>query len=141
MNNNHQLEPIFQSLIDLVQAQSDQIGILKEKLDQLEVGAGGGGGNATIVDYTPGTTYKRNTLVVYNETVYRVCVLDEYTAVDFETDYHGDGTPGSVKLKLVGFESSIVTYGSEPTQEEVNNLPQDTLVAIYNSADDPYNLT
>ena len=132
-----ELPKIFTDLQEQIKANTLKLASITEKLKQLELG--GGGGNATIVDYTPGTTYERNTLVVYNETVYRV--LMTYTAVDFETDYRGDGTEGSVKLKLVGFESSIVTYGSDPTQEEVNSLPQDTLVAIYNSADDPYNLT
>lgn len=133
------LSEIFTALYNAITANSRKMDEIATKLEQLEVGAGGGSGNATIEDYQVGKNYKRNTLVVYNETVYRV--LMEYTSRGFDIDYHGDGTPGSVKLKLVGFESSIVTYGEEPTQEEVNNLPQDTLVAIYRSTDDPYNLT
>lgn len=131
-NNQNPLDEIFTNLINLVRAQSNQLKVLADKIEQLEVGSGGG--NATIVDYTPGTTYKRNALVVYNETVYRI-LPEEYVAVDFDTDYSGG------KLKLVGFESGIVTYGQDPTQAQVDTLPEDTLVAIYNSTDDPYNLT
>ena len=130
---------IFTKLKDAITANDAKLKEIADKLEHLEVGAGGGGGNATIVDYAPNTYYARNTLVVYEETVYRV--LAGYTSVNFDIDYHGDGTPGSVKLKIVGYESSIVTFGSEPTQEQINNLPQDTLVAIYNSTDEPYNLT
>lgn len=129
---------ILSNLYSAITANATKMNEIAAKLEQLELGAGGDG-NATIEDYATGKKYKRNTLVVYNETVYRV--LSEYVSVDFETDYHGDGTPGSVKLKLVGFESGIVTYGDVPSQEEVNNLPEDTLVAIYSSTDDPYNLT
>lgn len=139
-NNQQQLDEIFANLITLVNQQSTQLKLLADKIEQLDVG-GGGSGNATIEDYTLGKTYQRNTLVVYEptETVYRA--LSEFTATDFNTEVSGDGTPGSIKLKLVGFESSIVTYGAPPTQEEVNALPEDTIVAIYNSAADPYDLT
>lgn len=129
---------IFTDLSEQIQSNTAALARITSKLEQLKLG-GGGSGNASIEDYQENKYYERNTLLVYNETVYRV--LAAYTSVNFDTDYHGDGTPGSVKLKLVGFESGIVTYGDVPTQEEVNALPEDTLVAIYNSADDPYNLT
>lgn len=127
------ISEIIARLINAVTANSNKLKEIADKLEQLEVGAGGGG-SASIEDYAVGKTYKRNALVVYNETVYRV-LPNEYTSVDFDTDYKAG------QLKLVGFESGIVTYGQEPTQEEVNALPEDTLVAIYNSTDDPYNLT
>ena len=132
-----ELPKIFTDLQEQIEANTLKLANITEKLKQLELG--GGSGNASIEDYQSGKRYKRNALLVYNETVYRV--LTEYTSVDFNTDYNGDGNPGSFKLKLVGFESSIVTYGEEPTQEQVNNLPQDTLVAIYSPTDEPYNLT
>lgn len=136
-----ELPKIFTDLINQIADNTAKLESITAKLEQLEVGSGGGSGNATIEDYTLGKTYKRNTLVVYEptETVYRA--LSEFTATDFNTEVSGDGTPGSIKLKLVGFESSIVTYGAPPTQEEVNALPEDTIVAIYNSAGDPYDLT
>lgn len=123
---------IFTRLIDAVTANSNKLKEIADKLEQLEIGAGGG--SASIEEYAEGKKYNRNTLVVYNETVYRV-LPTEYTSVDFDTDYRAG------QLKLVGFESGIVTYGQEPTQEQVDALPEDTLVAIYNSTDDPYNLT
>ena len=123
---------IITRLIDAVTANSNKLKEIADKLDQLEIGAGGG--SASIEEYAEGKKYNRNTLVVYNETVYRV-LPTEYTSVDFDTDYRAG------QLKLVGFESGIVTYGQEPTQEQVDALPEDTLVAIYNSTDDPYNLT
>jgi hypothetical protein len=123
---------IITRLIDAVTANSNKLKEIADKLEQLEIGAGGG--SASIEEYAEGKKYNRNTLVVYNETVYRV-LPTEYTSVDFDTDYRAG------QLKLVGFESGIVTYGKEPTQEQVDALPEDTLVAIYNSTDDPYNLT
>jgi hypothetical protein len=123
---------IITRLIDAVTANSNKLKEIADKLEQLEIGAGGG--SASIEEYAEGKKYNRNTLVVYNETVYRV-LPTEYTSVDFDTDYRAG------QLKLVGFESGIVTYGQEPTQEQVDALPEDTLVAIYNSTDDPYNLT
>lgn len=122
---------IFTRLINAVTANSNKLKEIADKLEQLE---GGGGGSASIEDYAEGKKYKRNALVIYNETVYRV-LPTEYTSVDFDTDYKAG------QLKLVGFESGIVTYGQDPTQAQVDALPEDTLVAIYNSTDDPYNLT
>lgn len=127
------ISEIFTRLINAVTANSNKLKEIADKLEQLEVGAGGGG-SASIEDYTEGKKYKRNAFVVYNETVYRV-LPTEYTSVDFDTDYKAG------QLKLVGFESGIVTYGQDPTQAQVDALPEDTLVAIYNSTDDPYNLT
>ena len=123
---------IITRLINAVTANSNKLKEIADKLDQLEIGAGGG--SASIEEYAEGKKYNRNTLVVYNETVYRV-LPTEYTSVDFDTDYKAG------QLKLVGYESGIVTYGQDPTQAQVDALPEDTLVAIYNSTDDPYNLT
>jgi len=133
---------IFTKLKNAITANNEKLQEIADKLDQLELsqgGGGSGGGNATIVDYESGKYYARNTLLVHEETVYRV--LTGYTSRNFDLDYHGDGTPGSIKLKIVGFESSIVTFGSNPDQETINNLPQDTLVAIYDSTGEPYDLT
>ena len=61
------------------------------------------------------------------ETVYRV--LEEYTSVTVEDDCSNG------YLKLVGFESQIVTLNHEPTQKEINALPDDSLVAIYSTTE------
>jgi hypothetical protein len=41
-------------------------------------------------------------------------------------------------LKLVGFESQIIAFNGDPTQAQLNVIPDDTLVAIYSAADTPY---
>jgi hypothetical protein len=124
-------DTIFQTLLETITRQQELITSIATKLQKLE-SIGGGGGTATIADYTSHTSYKRNTLVVDvgTETVYRV--LNDYTSNTVEQDCQAGN------LKLVGFESQIVTLGSKPTQQQINVLPEDTLVAIYNAADPPY---
>lgn len=122
----------FQTLTAILGEHETLLTQIANKLEQLEIG-GGGGGNATVADYLPNTTYKRNTLLVDRdtETMYRV-IPDEYTSVSLTFDKeHGD-------LKLVGYESQFVTFNHQPTQAEIDTLPEDTLVAIYSPQDDPY---
>jgi hypothetical protein len=130
-------DSVFEQLESIIKTQSELIQSISKKLQQIESigGGGGGGGNATISDYEPNKDYERNTLVVdvNTETVYRV--LKAYKSKTVEQDCINGN------LKLVGFESGIVTYGQEPSQTQVDALPEDTLIAIYNSTDDPYNLT
>ena len=133
-----ELPKIFTDLIAQIESNNSKLDSIADKLDQLKIGKSGGDGNANIVDYETGKHYLRNTLVVYNETVYRG--LRDYDSIDWETDT-GNGPDHECKLKLVGFESSIVTFKDTPNQSQINALPQDTLVAIYSSTDDPYNLT
>lgn len=118
----------FDRLITVIQKQQQLINSIADKLEKLE-SIGGGGGTASIEDYTPGETYKRNVLVVDTdtETVYRV--LQEYTSVSVKDDCSNG------YLKLVGFESQIVTFNHEPTQQEINTLPDDSLVAIYSTTE------
>lgn len=107
--------------------------IVKSIADHLQkIDSIGGGGSASIEDYVAGKNYKRNVLVVdtNTETVYRV--IKDYVSVDVDSD-HENGY-----IKLVGFESQIVTFNHLPTQEEIDVLPEDTLVAIYSPTDDPY---
>ena len=122
----------FEILSDLIAEQARQINALATKLERLNVGGGGGTGNASIEDYTSGKIYQRNVLVVdpQTETVYRV--LEEYESISVEYDRAHE------KLKLVGYESQLVTFNHEPTQAEINVLPEDALVAIYSTNDDPY---
>lgn len=118
----------FDRLSSIIQKQQQLINSIANKLEKLE-SIGGGGGSASIEDYKEGTTYKRNVLVVdtNTETVYRV--LEEYTSVTVEEDC------ANGYLKLVGFESQIVTLNHEPTQKEINALPDDSLVAIYSTTE------
>lgn len=123
-------DAVFQELYEVIQKQQQLITSIAEKLSMLD--GIGGGGTATIADYESDKHYRRNTLVVDvgTETVYRV--LNEYTSISVEQDC-ADGN-----LKLVGFESQIVTFNGNPTQSQINVLPEDSLVAIYSAADTPY---
>ena len=125
------MDAIFQRLLNVIKEQQAVIESITTKIQQLE-SIGGGGGSASIEDYVSGKAYERNTLVVdpVTETVYRV--ITPYTSVDIDTD-HSNGN-----IKLVGFESQVVTFNHKPTQAEIDVLPDDTLVAIYSSTDVPY---
>ena len=124
------MDTIFQRLLNVIKEQQAIIESITTKIQQLE--SIGGGGSASIEDYVSGKTYKRNTLIVdpVMETVYRV--IAPYTSVDIDTD-HANGN-----IKLVGFESQVVTFNHKPTQAEIDVLPDDALVAIYSSTDVPY---
>lgn len=124
---------IFERLEKTILKQEAIIKSLTEKLEHLEISKGkGGGGSASIEDYVSGKNYVRNVLVVDTdtETVYRV--LSEYISDTVERDC------ANGHLKLVGFESQVVTLGHMPTQKEIDALPDNALVAIYSTTDTPY---
>lgn len=123
---------IFERLIRVIASQATLLRAIAEKLEQLEIG-GGGSGNASITDYEMGKKYKRNTLVVDpgSETVNRV-LPSEYTSETVEDDKRNG------YLKLVGFESEIVTFNHNPTQREIDALPDDAFVVVYSPTDAPY---
>ena len=125
------MDAIFERLLSVIDKQQELIDSISKKLQQIE-SIGGGGGGASIEDFASGSSYKRNTLVVdpTTETVYRV--IRDYTSTSVEDD------ASNGYLKLVGFESSIVSFNHNPTQSEIDVLPDDTLVAIYSSTDEPY---
>jgi hypothetical protein len=126
-------DDLFQTLYDKMLEFQQLITSIAEKLQLIDIGGGGGGGgNATISDYESNHAYTRNTLVVDpdTETVYRV--LFDYTSDTVENDCNNGC------LKLVGFESQIVTFNGNPTQSQINTLPDDSFVVIYSSADTPY---
>lgn len=120
----------FDRLYEIIKKQQQIINRIADKLEQLE--SIGGGGSASIEDYMPGVDYKRNVLIVdtNTETVYRV--IEDYKSVDIETD-HSKGY-----IKLVGYESQFITFNHEPTQAEIDALPEDAVVAIYSTTDSPY---
>lgn len=125
------MDAVFQNLVDTIQEQQRLIASIANKLDQI---SSIGGGSASIEDYESGKIYKRNTMLVdpNTETVYRV--LREYTSVSMEADLASDPPV----LKIVGAESQVVTFPHNPSQAEIDNLPDDTLVAVYSSTDVPY---
>ena len=128
-----QQEQIFTALINVIQEQERLLASIADKLSRIE-SIGGGGGSASIEDYESGKVYKRNTLLVdrNTETVYRSLAEPNYTSVTVETDL------ANRNLKLVGFESQIIAFNGDPTQAQLNVIPDDTLVAIYSAADTPY---
>lgn len=115
-------------LTNIIIEQQKTINSIATKLAKMELS----GGSASIEDYAVGKKYKRNTLIVdtATETVYRSLVAYISTAIeeDISKGY----------LKLVGYESQLVTFNHDPTQSEINALPDDTLVAVYSSSDTPY---
>ena len=124
---------IFERLIQIIADQEKTIKSIADKLEQIESIGGGGSGNASIADYESGVKYTRNTLLVdtNTETVCRV-IPQSYVSITVEDDK----TNGN--LKLVGFESQIVTFDHNPSQSEINTLPDDSLVAVYSRSDTPY---
>lgn len=135
-NTDIQKDPIFEDLLAVITEQARLLASIANRLQALESfgggEGGGGGGSAVIEDYQSNHHYARNTLVVdpSTETLYRV--LRDYTSITVETDCSNGN------MKLVGFESQIVSFNHEPSQSEINAIPNDTIVAIYSSADAPY---
>jgi hypothetical protein len=126
------MDAIFETLVATIQAQQQKINEIATKLQSLEIGKGGGGGSASIEDYETGKTYTRNMLVVdpNTETVYRA--ITEFTSNTIEDDIN------SGYLKVVGMESQIITMTHEPTQAEIDAMPDDVLVVVYSPTDLPY---
>ena len=123
------MDAVFQQLIDVILLQQQKIDTISQKLQQIE----SMGGSASIEDYISGKMYKRNMLLVdaNTETVYRV-ILDYGPSVTVDDDYRLG------YIKLVGYENGFVSFTHEPSQQEINNLPDGTLVAVYSTSDPPY---
>lgn len=127
------MEQIFADLLNAITAQQAIIDSISNKVDQLDWNhGGGGGGTASIEDYESGKEYKRNMLIVdpNTETVYRA--LTQYVSDTVENDC------ANGYLKLVGSEGQVLTFAHDPTSTEIETLPDDTLVAVYNPTDTPY---
>ena len=127
------IDPTFQDLYEVIEQHQLLLASIAAKLNAIENLGGGGGGSASIEDYESNQDYKRNMLLVdtETETVYRV-IPESYTSITVETDC------ANGNLKLVGFESQIVAFDHEPTQAEINVIPDDSFVTIYNPTDTPY---
>lgn len=120
----------FEKWLEIEAAREERLKRIEDAIKQIKIGSG----TTVIADYKPNMFYKRNTLVVepLTETVYRATPPEGFTSTTFEADR------AAGRLKLVGFESQIVTFNHQPTQHEIDALPEDTLVAIYSPQDDPY---
>lgn len=125
------MEATFRDLLDIIQLQQRKIDAIANALERI-TSIGGGGGSASIEDYESGKEYTRNMLIVdpNTETVYRV--LSEYTSETVEDDI------ANGYLKLVGYESQVITFSHQPSQTEIETLPDDALVAVYSPTDTPY---
>ena len=120
----------FEKLLEIETAREARLKRIEDALKRIQIGSG----SAVIEDYKTNVFYKRNTLVVdpLTETMYRTTVPEGFTSTTFEADR------AAGRLKLVGFESQVVTFNHQPTQAEIDALPEDVLVAIYSPQDDPY---
>lgn len=125
-------DDLFERLYTAIHENQQQLARLANNIEQLDLGKG----MATLTDYESNHEYKRNSLVVdrVTETVYRVTPRNgtSYTSITVEQDC-SDGN-----LKLVGFESQIIPFDHEPTQYEINTVPDGAMVAIYSPSDTPY---
>lgn len=121
---------VFEMLLAIEAEREAQLKRIEDAIKELKIGSG----SASIEDYAENKFYKRNTLVVdpLTETVYRTVVREGFTSTTLEQDR------AAGRLKLVGFESQFVTFNHQPTQGEIDTLPDDVLVAIYSPQDDPY---
>lgn len=158
----NQYEPVFQELMDIIHEQRELINEMAGYIEQLNIGGGGnlidktftengtfrassygadgfrsvtidvaeGGGG--IEPYETNQDYKLYDQIIDPETNTVYVVTEDYKSTDIKTDCENG------KLKLVGFDSQIVTFDHPPTQEEVNSLPENCLVVEYNPDDTPY---
>ena len=121
---------IFEKLLEIETAREARLKRIEEAIAELKIGSG----SAVIADYKENVFYKRNSLVVepLTETVYRAIPVEGFTSTTFEADR------AAGRLKLVGYESQVIAFNHQPTQSEIDTLPEDSLVAIYSPQDDPY---
>lgn len=122
------MEKIFSNLINAIKRQTELIQSIAKKVNKLEMG----GGSASIEDFEAGKTYERNTLVVdpATETVYRV--LRQYVSSDVAIDVeNGDIVELSTETSISG--THVVAFDHVPSQEEIDALPNNVLVTVYNA--------
>lgn len=122
------MEKIFSNLINAIKRQTELIQSIAKKVNKLEMG----GGSASIEDFEAGKTYERNTLVVdpATETVYRV--LRQYVSSDVTIDVeNGDIVELSTETSISG--THVVAFDHVPSQEEIDALPNNVLVTVYNA--------
>lgn len=124
---------IFERLLSIITTTNNRLKRIEDAVKNIQPG-GGGGGNATIEDYASGKFYNRNTLLVdpLTETVYRTLPREGFTSTTLDND------KALKRLKLVGYESQFVNFDHQPTQNEIDVLPEDVVVTIYSEQDDPY---
>ena len=130
-NNTNNIEECFRRLIDLVDQQRQIIHRLTEDLIKLTPGSTG------FEVYESGKEYKRYQALIDPNTDIAYLVVPynggtKYTSVTVQQDC-ADGN-----LKLLGYDSQIVTFDHSPSPTEVNTLPENVTVVEYNPSDTPY---
>ena len=133
-----ELEECFRRLQAIVHQQQQIIRRIAADLPNIDIGGGGGGTGNGFQVYESNHVYKRYQAVIdpNTDTAYLVVPHgggEEYTSITVEIDCH-DGN-----LKLIGFDSQIVTTNQPLSQEEIDALPEHVVVVEYNESDTPYN--
>ena len=130
------MEQVFVDLLNALEAQKALIDALNVKIQQLEIGGGGGSGNAVIADYAPATEYKHNALVhdTNNHNLYLVVCPVAYVSVDVETDRQN----GNLKLINSDVMGNLLVLDHDPTREEIQEIDENSVVVVYSPSDDPF---
>lgn len=130
------MEQVFVNLLNALQEQKQLIEELNTKIQQLEIGRGGGSGNAVIADYAPSTEYKHNALVhdINNHNLYLVVCPVSYMSIDVDTDRRN----GNLKLINSDVLGNLLVLDHDPTRDEIQEIDENSVVVVYNPSDDPF---
>lgn len=138
MADNNNIDQVFLDLIDIIDQQKIIIGKMADYIEQIQsIGGGGGGTGNGFQVYESGKVYKKYQALIdpATDTPYLVVPaggLVEYTSISVQQDCE-DGN-----LKLLGFDSQIVTFDHTPTPTDIDNIPEKTVVVEFNPMDTPY---
>lgn len=136
MSSNEPGKELFDELIGLFRRQQLLMEQIADKISRIESIGGGGSGNGFQV-YESNKLYKRYQAVIDPETDVPYLVVprnggSEYMSISVRQDC------ANGNLKLLGFDSQIVTFDHTPTSTEVDLLPENAIVVEYNPSDTPY---
>lgn len=127
---------LFDALIAIIHDQRVLIETMAAKLEQLEVGQGGGGSGNGFEVYETHKVYNRYQALIDPDTDTPYLVVpaegDTYISTTVEEDCENGN------LRLLGFDGQIVTFNHTPTQPEIDRLPEKVIVVEYNEMDTPY---
>lgn len=128
---------LFDALIELCTRQARIIESIAHKVERIDIGGGGGGTGNGFEVYESGKEYKKYQALIdpNTDTPYLVVPYGgaaTYVSVTVEDDC------AAGNLKLLGFDSQIVTFNHPPTEPEVDRLPEKAVVVEYNDMDTPY---
>lgn len=138
MPSKYNFEDCFNNLIELIEQQQQMIADLRAEIENIPGWGSGGGGTGTGFQiYESDHLYQRYQALIdpNTDTAYLVVPAhggSEYMSVDVQTDCRNGN------LKLLGFEGQVVTFSYPPSAEEVDALPENSVVVEYNPSDTPY---